>query len=101
MTAILVLGTVGLPARAVSFVEYDGNEFNELVASSFLRLPQLDPPANPGTITGTDSVDSRIWEIAFDLGYTMTGQARTGELVDPAAERIAADGPGSAGRRDD
>ena len=79
MAATFVLGIVGLPASA--FVEYDGTEYNELVASSSLRLPHLDPPVNPGTITGSSSVDSRIWAIAFGRGYAMTSRADIGELV--------------------
>lgn len=62
----------GGPAGATGgFPEYQGSEWTDLVRDGLAQLPNLNPPGLPGVITGSPTLDSRIWEIAFARGYEM------------------------------
>ncbi len=69
---ISVLGAVAISAGASDgFPDYQGSEWTDLVREGLAQLPNLNPPGSPGVITGSPTVDSRIWEIAFARGYEM------------------------------
>jgi hypothetical protein len=70
--SILVFGATAIPAGASDgFPEYQGSEWTDLVREGLARLPNLNPPGSPGVITGSATLDNRIWEIAFARGYEM------------------------------
>lgn len=72
VTSILVFAAVATPANASEgFPEYQGSEWTDLVREGLERLPNLIPPGTPGVITGSVTLDDRIWEIALDRGYEM------------------------------
>ena len=83
---VLVFATVGASAPAASGAEteypsYNGNAFRDLGDYAFEILPNLSSLGVPGAITGNTSVDSRIWNLAFDRGYKVLRLAGTGDLV--------------------
>jgi hypothetical protein len=78
---LLVTGTPIAEARPADFPQFTGEQFKALVDVAFEELPGLNPPGEPGVITGSSSLDSRIWDLAFARGYEMRPTAVEGNLV--------------------
>ena len=79
--ALSIPATVGASTGSEGFHTYSGDGYGELVSTAFKELPNLNPPGQPGSITGSSSVDSRIWVAAFTRGYQMTPLSATSALV--------------------
>ena len=79
--ALAIPATAGASPVSEGFHTYSGDGYGELVSTAFEELPNLNPPGQPGSITGSSSVDSRIWVAAFARGYEMTPVAVTSALV--------------------
>lgn len=84
--------TIALPAHALEgdFHTHGGDDYAELVDAAWAELPNLSAPLAPGVITGSDSVDDRIWEIAFERGYVMTPHAEPTLLIRQDGVRMQA-----------
>ena len=84
LPVLLSLAVFAAPTTASAteptFPEYSGDDFKELVSLAFSSLPGLDEPGEPGLITGSSSVDDRIWDRAFVRGYQMTPLAEVDAL---------------------
>jgi hypothetical protein len=69
---VLALTAFAVPVEASEgFPEYHGSEWTDLVRKGLANLPNLNPPGEPGAISGSTTLDNRIWEIAFARGYEM------------------------------
>lgn len=78
----LALALIPLPSVAqAELPDYSDREFQELIDLAFEELPSLVPGVGEVFITGDDSVDALIWEIAYDRGYDLQPSATAGDLV--------------------
>ncbi len=77
---VILFGVPGVADAKLYFPEYEGSEWTDLARFGLEHLPNLNPPGGPGPITGSASLDTLIWEIAFARGYEMR-QTPAGELV--------------------
>lgn len=80
-TALIVLTALPATATEGDFHSYTGDDYAELIDAAWSDLPDLSPPTAPGSITGSESVDDRIWDSAFERGYQMTPHAGLARLV--------------------
>lgn len=67
---------LAVPGRALAgaseFPTYTGDEFKALYEYAVAhRLPGLDQPSGQPSITGDETLDERIWKIAFGRGYVL------------------------------
>lgn len=66
------LWALPLPAGAVEFPEYTGEEFLALYEYAVSNtLPNLEAPGDRLEVTGDPELDERIWQVALDRGYQM------------------------------
>ena len=60
---------------------FSGNAFRDLIRYGFEVLPGLGPLADEEWVTGSASVDARIWDLAYQRGYRLQPLADTDRLV--------------------
>ena len=61
--------------------EYSDRQIQDLIDYAFEVLPSLQPRDVEPVITGDDSLDDRIWEVAFARGYRLQPSAVDEDLV--------------------
>jgi len=77
---LIMVSSAVLPARAADgdseFPTFTGDQFQALYDHAVDdQLPNLMPPSGRQPVTGDESVDTRIWEIAVARGYIIRSEA--------------------------
>lgn len=82
VAVIVLLPALAANAAEPEFPEYSGAEFQALYEYAVANvLPNLESPNGLYEITGSEELDARIWELAFERGYVLRPEAASGELA--------------------
>lgn len=82
VTILALLLTLPLPASAGHDPpDYTDQQIQDLIDYAFARLPSLAPQEDEPVVTGDESVDERIWDIAYGRGYELQPSAADEDLV--------------------
>ena len=84
MAALALAAVLAMPLAARAdhdSPEYTDGQIQDLIDFAFDRLPSLVPRDEEPFITGDDSFDARIWEIAYARGYELQPSASEEDLL--------------------